>query len=124
METLEKFTSFRFFISDELDQRRSAIWFVKHSGDSVYVAPRNIGQSYKLSLHPFRSGADGCDCQVGMKNVASQAERSAGFATPRPLRWARKETPDKGVLPVARVLFATDFLNACDPPEKDGKLKF
>lgn len=123
-ETLDKFRSFRIFVSDDEGRRRSAIWFVRHVSGSVYVAPRNIGTTYKLSLHPFRSGRDGRDSQVGMKNEAADAERLAGFTIPKPIRWARKETPATGVLPIARILFPTDFLNACDPPEDDGKLKF
>lgn len=108
----------RFYVKDEQDRPRSSLWRAFHHGDDVYIAPRNIAGSLKLSVH--RDG----NCQYGTTSVYVRKAREQGSTEfPSLVRWRRPATPESGATHVMSILFPTDFLRSADiPPPSKFKL--
>jgi hypothetical protein len=89
------------------DQIASSIWRVwkGRNNDNIYIAPRNIAGSLKVSLH------ESLHCHVA---TTTQQWRAGSEATlPRPVMtsWYRPETPNGAIVIVASLLIAPDFLS-------------
>ena len=102
--------NFIFFIVDEDGNRRSSVWFISMSENSIIAAPQATGGSLKLSLHP--SAKDNKPCQIGFNKVYAQKMISEGYKIPPLIRWSRLVTPDSGFVRVASIIFPTDYLKA------------
>lgn len=97
----------RFYIADEDGRPRSSLWRAFCHKDDVYVAPRILGGSLKLSIH--RDG----NCQYGTTGPYFQKAKERGIEEfPSLTRWRRPPTPEAGAVHLASILFPTDFLRS------------
>lgn len=106
-----KIDKLRFVVGDNASPR-SSVWFVDGYRDDVYLSSRNLGGSFKCSLH-----ASGW-CHVAFESGYAARKRESGIDIPRRalVRWRRPPTPPRGGVHVASVLFPTDFLRLDFPP--------
>lgn len=102
--------TFRIFIRDKEDKKRSSTWYINHTGDSVYLYVNSLGGRMKASFHPEGESEDGKDSQFGFEKKYREKLANESYDTPRPSRWIRPKPVNDKVVEVAKVLFPTDHL--------------
>ncbi|MFA5080402.1 MAG: hypothetical protein WC472_02130 [Candidatus Paceibacterota bacterium] len=100
---------FKFFICDNKNKPKSSIWFISSRNNHIYISAIKIGGAFKLSIHP--EAKDSKVCQIGIINDYAKNILKKGFLPPKPIRWTRPITPEKGAVSVISIFFPTNYLN-------------
>lgn len=104
--------TFRFFIRDEKDNKRSSTWYIKNTGDSVYLFVNYLGRFMKATFHPKadESVKDGKDSQYGFTDHYRSKLSKESYVFPDPHRWKRPRPSLGKDVRVAKILFPHDHL--------------
>jgi len=112
--------TFRIFIRDEEDKKRSSTWHVNNTGNSVYLYVNSLGGRMKASFHPEGKSSDGKDSQFGFEKKYREKLTAESYDSPKPLRWIRPKPVNDSVVQVAKVLFPTDYLKGSVADEREN----
>lgn len=104
---------YRFYVIDENNYVRSAIWRIVFSNNSLYVFPGKMGRYFKLSMHP-KEESSARDYQMGLKNNYSMELSQNGYETPKPVRWSCPPLNNNEIKCIASIIIPTEFLR---PPK-------